>query len=215
MPPRPEVYTRPMEIDLNRLATRERYAWMIGTILPRPIAFVSTVSPEDVPNLAPFSYFNGVSSTPPILSVAVGPKRDGVQKDTVRNVEATGELVVNVVTEAFGEAMVKTASDWAADVSEFDVSGLTPVASRLVRPFRVGESPVSFECRVVKIVKVGREGFETSLILAEVLLLHVADEVLRNGLPDAEKIRPLARLGGDLYAGIGPVRAITRFELEK
>jgi flavin reductase (DIM6/NTAB) family NADH-FMN oxidoreductase RutF len=130
-------------------------------------------------------------------------------------VEATGELVVNVVTEAFGEAMVKTASDWAADVSEFDVSGLTPVASRLVRPFRVGESPVSFECRVVKIVKVGREGFETSLILAEVLLLHVADEVLRNGLPDAEKIRPLARLGGDLYAGIGPVRAITRFELEK
>jgi flavin reductase (DIM6/NTAB) family NADH-FMN oxidoreductase RutF len=204
-----------MEIDLNRLATRERYAWMIGAILPRPIAFVSTISPEDVPNLAPFSYFNGVSSTPPILSVAVGPKRDGVQKDTVRNVEATGELVVNVVTEAFGEAMVKTASDWAADVSEFDVSGLTPVASRLVRPFRVGESPVSFECRVVKIVKVGREGFETSLILAEVLLLHVADEVLRNGLPDAEKIRPLARLGGDLYAGIGPVRAIPRFEIEK
>jgi flavin reductase (DIM6/NTAB) family NADH-FMN oxidoreductase RutF len=202
-----------MDIDLNQLSTRERYAWMIGTILPRPIAFVSTLSPEEVLNLAPFSYFNGVSSTPPILSVAVGPKRSGMQKDTVRNVEATGELVVNVVTEAIAEAMVKTASDWASNVSEFDVSGLTPVASKIVRPPRVGESPVSFECRVAEIVKVGKEGFETSLILAEVVSLHVADEVLRGDMPDAEKIRPLARLGGDLYAGIGPVRAIPRYEM--
>jgi flavin reductase (DIM6/NTAB) family NADH-FMN oxidoreductase RutF len=199
-----------MDIDLNRLSTRERYAWMIGTILPRPIAFVSTISPEGVVNLAPFSYFNGVSSTPPVLSVAVGPKRGGVQKDTVRNVEATGELVVNVVTEAFGEAMVKTAADWPPEVSEFTVSGLTPIASKIVRPPRVGESPVSFECRVARIVRVGDEGFETTIILAEVVLLHVADDVLRNGMPDAEKIRPLARLGGDLYAGIGPVRAIPR-----
>lgn len=202
-----------MDIDLNQLSTRDRYAWMIGTILPRPIAFVSTLSPEGIPNLAPFSYFNGVSSTPPILSIAVGPKRSGVQKDTVRNVEATGELVVNVVTESFGEAMVKTASDWPPEVSEFDVSGLTAVPSSFVRPPRVGESPVSFECRVAEIVKVGKEGFETSLILAEVVLLHVAEEVLRNGMPDAEKIRPLARLGGDLYAGIGPVRAIPRHEI--
>jgi len=204
-----------MEVDLNQMGTRERYAWMIGSILPRPIAFVSTISAEGVPNLAPFSYFNGVSSTPPILSVSVGPKRGGLQKDTVRNVEATGELVVNIVTESIGEAMVKTASDWTPDVSEFDVSGLTPLASTVVRPPRVAESPVSFECRVVEIVKVGKEGYETSLILAEVVLLHVADEVLRNGLPDAEKIRPLARLGGDLYAGIGPVRAIPRYEIGK
>lgn len=203
-----------MNIDLGRLSTRERYAWMIGTILPRPIAFVSTISQEGVVNLAPFSYFNGVSSTPPVLSVAVGPKRGGVQKDTVRNVEATGELVVNVVTEAFGEAMVKTAADWPPDVSEFEVSGLTPVASKVVRPPRVSESPVSFECRVARLVKVGEEGFETTIILAEVVLLHVADDVLRNGMPDAEKIRPLARLGGDLYAGIGPVRAIPRWELK-
>lgn len=204
-----------MEVDLNELSTRERYAWMIGTILPRPIAFVSTLSAEGVPNLAPFSYFNGVSSTPPILSVSVGPKRGGVQKDTVRNVETTGELVVNVVTEAIGEAMVKTASDWPADVSEFDMSGLTPIRSSIVKPPRVAECPASFECRVAQVVKVGKEGFETSLILAEVVLLHVADEVLRNGLPDPEKIRPLARLGGTLYAGIGPVRSIPRYEIEK
>lgn len=202
-----------MDIDLNQLSTRERYAWMIRTILPRPIAFVSTISPEGVLNLAPFSYFNGVSSTPPVLSVAVGPKRGGLQKDTVRNIEATGELVVNVVTESIAEAMVKTAADWPPDVSEFDVSGLTPVASKVVRPPRVAESPVSFECQVAEIVKVGEEGFETSLILAEVVSLHVADEVLRGDMPDAEKIRPLARLGGDLYAGIGPVRSIARYEM--
>ena len=116
-----------MEIELNQLSTRERYAWMIGTIIPRPIAFVSTVSHDGILNLAPFSYFNGVSSTPPALSVSIGPKRGGLQKDTIRNVEATGAVVVNIVSESFAEAMVKTASDWPADVSEFDVSGLTPV----------------------------------------------------------------------------------------
>lgn len=203
-----------MNIDLNQLATRERYAWMISTILPRPIAFVSTISPEGVLNLAPFSYFNGVSSTPPILSVSVGPKRGAVQKDTVANVEATGELVVNIVTESIAEAMVKTASNWPAEVSEFDVSGLTPVGSTIVGPPRVEESPVNFECRLAEIVKVGKVGYETSIILAEVVMLHVADEVLRNGMPDPEKIRPLARLGGDMYAGIGPVRSIPRFEIE-
>ncbi len=204
-----------MDIDLNQLSTRERYAWMIGTIIPRPIAFVSTISPEGVLNLAPFSYFSGVSSTPPLLSVAVGPKRGGLQKDTVTNVEATGELVVNVVTESIGEAMVKTAFGWEPDVSEFDVSGLTAVESTIVRPPRVAESPASFECRLAEIVKVGKEGFETSIILAEVVLLHVADEVLRNGLPDPEKIRPLARLGGELYTGLGVVRSIPKYEEPK
>ena len=202
-----------MIIDLNQLSTRERYAWMIGTIIPRPIAFVSTISPEGVTNLAPFSYFSGVSSTPPILSVSVGPKRGGLQKDTCRNVEATEELVVNVVTETIGQPMVKTSANWPAEVSEFDVSGLTPVKSEVVAPPRVAESPISFECRLAETVKVGKEGFETTIILAEVVLLHVADTVLTDGLPDAEKIRPLARLGGgDLYAGLGPVLSIPRPE---
>lgn len=201
-----------MIIDPGPLPTRERYAWMTATVLPRPIAFVSTVSPDGVVNLAPFSYFNGVSSTPPILSVAIGPKRGGVSKDTIRNIESTGELVINVVPRAIAELMVKTSGDYDPDVSEFDVSGLTRVPSQLVRPPRVGECPIAFECRCLQVVKVGAPNLATSLVLAEVLLLHVADDVLTDGRVDPRKVDPVARLGGSLYATLGEVWEIPRPE---
>lgn len=199
-----------MIIDLGPLATRERYAWMTATVLPRPIAFVSTVSPEGIVNLAPFSYFNGVSSTPPVLSVAIGPKRGGVRKDTIRNIEATGELVINVVPRAIAELMVKTSGDYAPEVSEFDVSGLTRVPSQLVRPPRVGECPIAFECRCLQVVKVGAPDMATSLVLAEVVLLHVSDDVLTDGRIDPRKVDPVARLGASLYATLGEVWEIAR-----
>jgi flavin reductase (DIM6/NTAB) family NADH-FMN oxidoreductase RutF len=202
-----------MIIDLSPLPTRERYAWMTGTVLPRPIAFVSTVSQEGVVNLAPFSYFNGVSSTPPVLSVAIGPKRAGVLKDTIRNIEATGELVINVVPRAIAELMVKTSGDYAPDVSEFDVSGLTRVASERVRPPRVGECPISFECRCLQVVKVGPPAMATSVVLAEVLLLHVSETVLTDGRVDPHKVDPVARLGGAMYATLGEVWEIARPEV--
>jgi flavin reductase (DIM6/NTAB) family NADH-FMN oxidoreductase RutF len=201
-----------MEIDLEQLTTRERYAWMTATLLPRPIAFVSSLSADGVVNLAPFSYFNGVSSSPPVLSVAVGPKRGGVQKDTIRNVEATGELVVNIVPRRIAEAMVKTSGDYGPEVSEFDVSGLTRVASRLVRPPRVGECPIAFECRCIQVVKVGPPELTTSLILAEVVLLHVDDATLADGRVDPRKVDPVARLGGTQYATLGEVWEIERPE---
>lgn len=201
-----------MIIDLGPLPTRERYAWMTATVLPRPIAFVSTVSLDGVVNLAPFSFFNGVSSTPPVLSVAIGPKRGGVSKDTIRNIEATGELVINVVPRAIAELMVKTSGDYAPDVSEFDISGLTRVPSRLVRPPRVGECPIAFECRCLQVVKVGAPDMATALVLAEVVLLHVADDVLTDGRVDPRKVDPVARLGGSLYATLGEVWEIQRPE---
>lgn len=201
-----------MIIDLEPLPTRERYAWMTATVLPRPIAFVSTASPEGVVNLAPFSYFNGVSSTPPVLSVAIGPKRGGVPKDTIRNIEATGELVINVVPRAIAELMVKTSGDYDPEVSEFDVSGLTRVPSQLVRPPRVGECPIAFECRCLQVVKVGPPGMATSLVLAEVVLLHVSSDVLTDGRVDPRKVDPVARLGGSLYATLGEVWSIERPE---
>lgn len=202
-----------MEIDLSSLSTRERYAWMTETVLPRPIAFVSTVSAEGVENLAPFSYFNGVASTPPVLSVSIGPKRGGAMKDTIRNVEATGELVINVVPRRIVEAMVRTSGEYPPEVSEFDVAGLTRVASRLVRPPRVGECPVAFECRCLDVVKVGKPDFATSLILAEVLLVHVDETVLTEGRVDPRKVDPVARLGGQLYATLGEVWPIARPEV--
>ena len=126
-----------MIINMKDLRSRERYAWMISSVIPRPIAFVSTISEKGITNLAPFSYFNAVSSRPPILSIAIGPKRGGVVKDTLANIEATKELVVNVVTEGIAQLMVKTSGEWDPDISEFEVSGLTPVESTTVKPPRV------------------------------------------------------------------------------
>lgn len=199
-----------MKVDLTQLPTRERYAWMTATVLPRPIAFVSTVSAEGVVNLAPFSYFNGVSSTPPVISVAIGPKRRGAQKDTIRNIEANGELVVNIVPRRIAEAMVTTSGDYSPEISEFDVSGLTRVESLLVRPPRVSECPIAFECRCLQVVKVGAPDMSTSLVLAEVVLLHVDDAVMVDGKVDPRKVDPVARLGGSLYATLGEVWEIER-----
>jgi flavin reductase (DIM6/NTAB) family NADH-FMN oxidoreductase RutF len=194
-----------MIIDPAALTSRERYQWIISTVIPRPIAFVATLSPDGVPNLAPFSYFNAISATPPILAIAVGSRR-GMKKDTVTNLEANGELTICLVTEDLARPMVLTSGDWPAGRSEFEIAGLTPVPSDLVRPPRVAESPVAFECKVHQIVPVG----ETHLVLAEVLRLYVDDRTLTEGLPDARKLRPLARLGGDWYARLGELIEISR-----
>ena len=201
-----------MIVDLPTLTSRERYQWMISTIVPRPIAFVSTISAAGEVNLAPFSYFNGVSSSPPLISVAVGPKAKGAEKDTLRNAEETGELVVNIVTESMAEAMVLCSGDYPPDVNEFDVSGFSQVTSVKVGAPRVLESPIALECKLQQIVRVGVP--ETALLIAQVVLLHVREEILTDGFPDVEKLRPLARLGGDLYAALGELRRIPRPKVE-
>lgn len=200
-------------IDPATLGTRERYQFLISSIVPRPVAFVSTISGSGVTNLAPFSYFNGVSSTPPVVSIAIGPKSRETQKDTLRNIEGNGELVINIVSEAIAEQMVLCSGEWPADESEFEISGLTPVPSSIVRPPRVGECHISFECRAVQIVPVGNP--PTGLVLAEVLLIHADGEVLTDGVPDPRKLHPLARLGGTLYASLGEILSIQRPDVSK
>jgi flavin reductase (DIM6/NTAB) family NADH-FMN oxidoreductase RutF len=197
-----------MLIDFARLAARERYRWMIATILPRPIAFVSTVSAAGQPNLAPFSFFSGVTSEPPIVTVSIASRRGGVSKDTLRNIEETGELVINLVSEPMAEAMVYCSGDWPPDQNEFELSGLTALPSERVRPPRVEGSPVSMECRLVQTVKVGEP--VATIVLAEILLLHVRDDVLSDGLPDPRKMRPVARLGGDMYTRLGELLTLPR-----
>ncbi len=207
---------------MDDLTTRERYALMIASILPRPIAFVSTLSRDGVENLAPFSFFNGVCASPPLVSLAIARKARGVAKDTFRNIEDTGELVVNLVTEAMAERMVVASGDWPPEVSEFDRAGFGRAPSSVVKPPRVLESPLSMECRLHTIVPVGAplategggEVSGTALILAEILVMHVDDAVLGDrGLPDPDKLKPLARLGGLGYAGISAVRNIARPEV--
>ncbi len=197
-----------MIIDFRTLPPRDRYRWMIASVVPRPIAFVSTISNEGQTNLAPFSYFNGVSSDPPVVSIAIGTKAGGVVKDTLRNIEQNGELVINIVSEEIAEPMVLCSGEWPSEQSEFDLSGLTAVPSQLVKPPRVGESPLSLECRLLQVVKVGEPA--TSLVLASVLMLHVDDEMLVDGLPDPARLRPLARLGGNSYARLGELFEISR-----
>lgn len=184
---------------------------LVGVILPRPIAFVSTISLDGVANLAPFSFFTAVCPRPPVICFcnSIRP-RDGAKKDTLRNVEATGEFVVNVVSEDFAAQMVACSGDYPPDVSEFAVSGLTPVPSDLVKPPRVKESRVSMECRLLQVVTVSTEPGGGSLVMGEVLRFHVDDSVLSGGAVDPGKLRPIGRMGGIDY-----VRTTDRFAMPR
>jgi flavin reductase (DIM6/NTAB) family NADH-FMN oxidoreductase RutF len=195
-------------LDLQTLPARDRYRWLISSIIPRPIAFVSTISPAGIHNLAPFSYFNGVSSRPPVISIAIGVKRDGTPKDSLRNIESNGELVVNIVNETIARPMVLTSGEYPYEESEFDLSGLTPVPSTVVAPPRVEECPIQMECRLVQVVRVGADPI--GLVLAEVIVMHVGEEVITDGLIDPRKLNPVSRLGGNMYATLGELFEIAR-----
>ena len=183
---------------------------LVGVILPRPIAFVSTISLEGVANLAPFSFFTAVCPKPPVICFCNSVRRDGSKKDTLRNVEATGEFVVNVVSEDFAAQMVQCSGDYPPEVSEFEVAGLTPIASDLVKPPRVKESHVQMECRLLQVVTVGTEPGGGSLVMGEVVRFHVDDAVLDNGAVDPDKLRAIGRMGGLQY-----VRTTDRFAMSR
>lgn len=198
-----------MFITLDTLSHRDRYAWMISSVIPRPIAWVSTISADGVPNLAPFSYFNGVCSDPPTVTIAIGRKRGGVKKDTLANIEETGELVINLVSEPMLQKMVLTSGEYEPDVDEFEVAQLTRVASTIVKPPRVDEAQLSFESRLVQVIEVGKQ--PTALVLAELIAVHCDEEILDSaGFPDAAKLAPVSRLGGQWYATLGDLKRVDR-----
>ncbi len=173
---------------------------MIRVIVPRPIAFVSTAGRGGRSNLAPFSFFCGLTSEPPLIGISINRRGNG-PKDTLRNIRETEAFVVNVVSEPLLERMVQASGDWSADVDEFQLTGLTPVLSDRVAAPRVGESPVSLECRLYREIALG----DTFFVIGEILRMHVADEVLTEGRVDIEKLRPVARLGGDEYSVVRDV----------
>jgi flavin reductase (DIM6/NTAB) family NADH-FMN oxidoreductase RutF len=192
-----------MHVDPAALAPREMYRLMISCIAPRPIAFVTTLSREGITNLAPFSFFNGVTSEPPVISIAVATKRDGSKKDTWRNIEETGEFVVNVVVPELMDAVIVGARELPHNVSELDLSKEPTLPSLKVKPPRLANSPVQLECTLLKIVEVE----ETGLILGRVVMVHAKDEVVTDGRVDPARLTFVGRLGGDAYC-----RATDRFE---
>jgi flavin reductase (DIM6/NTAB) family NADH-FMN oxidoreductase RutF len=197
-----------LSIVPDELPPRDAYRLLISVVVPRPIAWVSTIGADGTPNLAPFSFFNAVGGVPPIIMFSVGQRR-GTAKDTLRNVRETGEFVVNLVSQELGEAMNQTSGEWPYEVNEFELAGLATGPSVDVRPPRVAAAPVAMEARVTQIVPV--EGTYSTMVLGQVLRYHIRDGLLRpNGLVNATLLRPLARLSGDEYATLGDVFAMPR-----
>lgn len=200
-----------MKLDFTTLRPRDAYAWMTSTILPRPIAWVSTISAEGKTNLAPFSFFQGITANPPTLMFVPVNTRDGSPKDTLRNIEATREFVVNVVPFALAEAMNATAALLPYGESEFETFNVAAAASERVRPARVAASPVAFECELHSIVRIGEGPIAANVVFGRILCAHVDDAVLGgDGFPDAGKLDLVGRLGGDDYA-----RTSDRFGLKR
>ncbi|MBT3299704.1 MAG: flavin reductase family protein [Candidatus Marinimicrobia bacterium] len=202
-----------MIIDPNKQSFQDNYKLMIGSIVPRPIAFVSTKSKDGIDNVAPFSFFNGVCSNPPTISFCpVRRGSDGQIKDTLKNIQDTGVFSLNIVSESFASEMVETATEYPSDVSEFEASGLTPIPCENIDVMRVGESKISFECELNQIIDIGDGSLGSgSLVLGTIVLFHIADELYEQGRIDLEALQPIGRLAG----ANGYCRTTDRFEIQR
>nr|WP_076453788.1 flavin reductase family protein [Zobellia uliginosa] len=184
------------------VSTAQLHAYLLGAVGPRPIAFASTVDEKGNPNLSPFSFFNVFSAKPPILIFSPARRvRDNTTKHTLQNVLLTKEVVINVVNYSMVQQMSLSSTEYAKGVNEFEKAGLTMQSSDIVRPFRVAESPVQFECKVTKVEALGREGGAGNLVFSEVVKIHVDPDVLDDkGVIDQHKIDQVARMGGNWYS---------------
>lgn len=191
-------------IDGVRLDTDTAYRLLVGCVAPRPVAWITTVDEMGRVNASPFSSYNYVATSPPMLAVNIARRASsGGIKDTARNIELQREFVVNVATEFNMELMHRSAQEFPPDVSEVEMLGIPVLPSRHVRPPRIAVSPVQMECRLDKIVPLGR-GINT-LYIGEVVAFHLSHTVFDGQRVDSVNLRPIARLGGPLYAGLGQV----------
>lgn len=190
-----------LKIDPKEIKTGLLHSYMLSAIAPRPIAFASTVDKDGNMNLAPFSFFNAFGSNPPTIVFSPARRvRDNTIKHTLENIYETKEVVINVVNYAMVHQMSLASTEYPRGVSEFVKAGFTPVKSELIRPYRVKESPVQMECKVVEVKEMGDQGGAANLIICEILLMHIDESVLTEDKKiDAHKIDLVARMGGDLY----------------
>ena len=188
-------------INPKDVETRVLHSYLLGAVAPRPIAFASTIDKDGRPNLSPFSFFNVFSAKPPVLIFSPARSgRTGVTKNTLDNVKEVPEVVINVVNYAIVQQASLSSTEYPKGVNEFTKSGLTPIASEFIKPFRVKESPVQIECKVNQIIELGKEGGAGNLVLCEVVALHLDDSILdAHKMIDPNKIDLVARMGGNYY----------------
>jgi flavin reductase (DIM6/NTAB) family NADH-FMN oxidoreductase RutF len=190
-----------MKINLSKakLSKKDLHMLFTSAIVPRPIAWVSTVGENGIFNIAPFSAFATISLKPALIVLGVTWRRDGQKKDTLRNIEFSKEFVINVVTEDLAKPMNQSCFEYSADVSEFVEVGLTPLKSEVVKAPRLAESPVNMECRALEIKELGKVPDGGHMIIGEVLVIHVKDEFWAGDQIDMAKLNAIGRLGGDFY----------------
>jgi flavin reductase (DIM6/NTAB) family NADH-FMN oxidoreductase RutF len=204
-----------MIVSTSELDHKDLYSLLLNAVAPRPIAWVSTTSAAGQLNLTPFSFFNVICVDPPLLAFAPGlrqPKqhedRHGEPKDTLRNIRETGEFVVNVVTYSLREAMNLTSGEYDASVNEFELAKLTPEKSNTVKPSRVAESPVSFECKLHRILDFSPAPTSGNLVIGQIVSIHINDAHLKDGRLDRNSLDLIGRMGGLQYT-----RTTQRFEM--
>lgn len=190
-----------MKVIPGEIKTSELHAYLLGAIAPRPICFASTVDEDGQPNLSPFSFFNVFGSNPPTLIFSPSRRvRDNTIKHTLENIQATKEVVINVVNYAMVQQASLSSCEYPKGVSEFEKAGFTPLASDIVKPFRVKESPVQLECKVKQVIETGNQGGAGNLVICEPVMIHINEDVLdANGKIDPQLIDLVARMGADYY----------------
>ena len=199
-----------MEINPMDLNRKDAHELFMSAILPRPIAFVSTVGEDGVFNLAAFSCFAVIGLKPALVCFYAGLKRDGGKKDTLINIEFSRDFVINIVDEPLAKAMNQASAEYPSDVDEFKEVGLTPVKSDLIRAPRVAESPINMECTLKEILESGEAAAGGHIIIGEVVRVHIKDDLWAGDQIDVSKLKPIGRLGGDLYCRITDI-----FEMER
>jgi len=190
-----------LSIEPKDVSVGKLHQYLLGAIGPRPIAFASTIDEDGKPNLSPFSFFNVFGANPPVLIFSPARRgRDNTTKHTFENAKKVDEVVINIVNYDIVQQMSLSSTEYAEGVNEFEKSGLTMLKSDLVKPFRVAESPVQFECKIKEIVETGTEGGAGNLVICHVVKMHVKEEILNeDGFIDQHKIDQVARMGGNWY----------------